>query len=82
MQKYDYLNNSLFIELKFINEQLWEIEDSIRIKELNKEFDDVFIELARNVYITNDKRCECKNNINRLFFSSIQEIKEYVKYFI
>uniref|UniRef100_A0A6C0JIZ9 Uncharacterized protein n=1 Tax=viral metagenome TaxID=1070528 RepID=A0A6C0JIZ9_9ZZZZ len=80
MQKYKYLDNHLFLQLKIINEQLWKIEDSIRIKELNKEFDNVFIDLARNVYITNDKRCEYKNKINDFYGSSIQEIKEYVDY--
>ena len=80
MQKYNYIDNPLFLKLKNINEQLWKIEDSIRIKELNKEFDDIFIDLARNVYITNDKRCECKNKINDFYGSSIQEIKEYINY--
>jgi hypothetical protein len=80
MNKYKFYENSLFLELKIINEKLWEIEDSIRIKELNKEFDGDFIDLARNVYITNDKRCECKNKINNFYGSSIQEIKEYVDY--
>ena len=80
MNKYKFYDNPLFLELKVINETLWEIEDSIRIKELNKEFDSIFINLARNVYITNDKRCECKNKINDFYGSSIQEIKEYVDY--
>ena len=51
-------------ELFVINEQLWDIEDHIRIKEKNKEFDDKFIELARLVYITNDIRFRVKNLIN------------------
>ena len=80
MMNYNYQDNPLFLELKSINETLWEIEDSIRIKELNKEFDNTFINFARNVYITNDKRCECKNKINNMYNSSIQEIKEYINY--
>src|SRR5260221_5636264 len=43
--------------LQEINQALWDIEDAIRVKERNKEFDDEFIEIARSVYITNDKRC-------------------------
>lgn len=79
MKKYDKENN-MFIELKNINQQLWNIEDAIRIKEMNKEFDEEFITLARNVYITNDKRCICKQNINDFYGSCIQEVKEYVHY--
>lgn len=80
MNKYNYQDNKFFLDLKKINEQLWEIEDSIRIKELNKEFDNDFIELARSVYVKNDKRADCKKNINELFGCSIQEIKDYVNY--
>jgi predicted GH43/DUF377 family glycosyl hydrolase len=80
MNKYNYQDNELFLDLKKINEQLWGIEDAIRIKEFNKEFDNKFIELARSVYVTNDKRGECKKKINELFGCSIQEIKDYVNY--
>ena len=80
MEKYSYINNKMFIDLKKINEQLWIIEDKIRKKELNKEFDNEFIKLARNVYIINDKRAICKKNIDIFFVSSIQEVKLYVKY--
>ena len=80
MKKYSYNDNKMFLDLKNINEQLWNIEDNIRLKELNKEFDNEFINLARNVYITNDNRAFCKQNINKFFGSSIQEIKEYTKY--
>jgi len=50
--------------LRCINKTLWEIEDNIREKEKKKEFDKEFIELARSVYITNDKRSKLKNEIN------------------
>ena len=42
--------------LSQINKKLWDIEDKIRYKEKMKKFDKEFIELARNVYFTNDKR--------------------------
>ena len=80
MDKYDYQTNQLFIDLKDINNKLWDIEDKLRIKELNKEFDEEFISLARSVYITNDKRFEYKQRINNIFGSMIQEIKHYVEY--
>ncbi|QMU61587.1 MAG: hypothetical protein GKR92_07705 [Gammaproteobacteria bacterium] len=67
-------------ELKDNNKALWEIEDKIRIKESNKEFDHVFIELARSVYIQNDKRADTKKKINLKLGSMIVEEKSYADY--
>jgi len=67
-------------DLYIINNELWKIEDAIRIKEKNDEFDEYFIELARNVYYQNDKRFELKNKINMLFNSNITEVKSYQSY--
>ena len=67
-------------ELKKINEALWEIEDKIREKERNKLFDSGFIELARAVYITNDKRAEIKRVINSKTGSGLIEEKSYSDY--
>lgn len=80
MEKYHYKDNKLFIQLKSINEKLWDIEDSIRLKEKKKNFDDEFIELARAVYYTNDERGDIKKEINVLFNSVIHEVKNYEKY--
>ncbi len=74
------IDKILFNELYNINQKLWEIEDNIRIKEYNKEFDTEFINLARSVYINNDIRANIKNNINNYFNSDIIEIKDYFKY--
>ena len=74
------ITDNLFTELKEINLTLWNIEDQIRIKEKNKEFDNIFIELARSVYFTNDKRSEIKKRINRLSNSEITEEKSYAEY--
>jgi len=70
----------LLNELFEINTILWNIEDSIRVKEKNKQFDNEFISLARNVYFTNDKRFEIKNKINNLYNSNIFEVKSYKNY--
>ena len=67
-------------ELKSINEKLWEIEDNIRNKESQALFDNEFIELARSVYITNDRRFELKSAINEYYNSDICEVKSYAKY--
>jgi hypothetical protein len=63
--------------LQKTNQTLWDIEDAIRVKERNREFDDEFIELARSVYITNDKRCMLKKEIDMLLGSHITEEKSY-----
>ena len=74
------ITEDLFSQLKEINLSLWEIEDQIRIKEKNKEFDSTFIELARSVYFKNDKRAEIKKTINQLSNSEITEEKFYSEY--
>ena len=74
------ITDNLFTQLKEINLKLWNIEDQIRIKEKNKEFDNIFVELARSVYFTNDKRSEIKKRINRLSNSEITEEKSYAEY--
>jgi regulator of replication initiation timing len=70
----------LYLELKNANETLWAIEDSIRNKERLKEFDEEFIQLARAVYLTNDKRADIKKQINNLTGSELIEEKSYEKY--
>ena len=74
------ITDNLFNQLKEINLTLWNIEDQIRIKEKNKEFDNIFIELARSVYFKNDKRAEIKKRINQLSNSEITEEKSYAEY--
>jgi hypothetical protein len=67
-------------ELKAINETLWEIEDDIRDKERAGEFDARFIELARAVYVTNDRRAAVKRQINQALGSALVEEKSYQPY--
>ena len=67
-------------ELKKINEALWEIEDDIRDKERAREFDQVFIDLARSVYVTNDQRANAKKELNVYLGSEIVEEKSYQDY--
>ena len=69
--------DELFGQLLFTNKKLWNIEDSIRMKEKNQEFDDDFIQIARSVYFTNDIRAKIKNDINNLTKSNIFEVKSY-----
>ena len=74
----------LIIELKQllldVNKRLWKVEDDIRDKELRKEFDNGFIELARKVYRLNDERAKIKKLINQTLKSELVEEKGYKKY--
>lgn len=67
-------------ELKRINEQLWEIEDDIRDCERQKDFGERFVELARAVYVTNDRRADTKREINVRLGSALVEEKSYQPY--
>jgi hypothetical protein len=67
-------------KLKSINEDLWEIEDDIRDKERAREFDQVFIDLARSVYVTNDLRADAKKELNIYLGSEMVEEKSYQDY--
>lgn len=74
----DYIiDPTLFNKLKFINEELWDIENGKRAKEVEKNFDSEFIELARSVYLKNDFRANIKKEINLKFGSDIVEEKSY-----
>ena len=61
----------LLIELKKINQNLWDIEDKLRIFEKNKDFGEAFVKLARDVYFNNDKRASIKSEINKTLGSNI-----------
>lgn len=69
-----------YLHLSEVNETLWDVEDAIRIKEKNKEFDSKFIELARSVYRQNDKRSIIKKFINEMTDSNLIEEKSYEEY--
>jgi predicted nuclease with TOPRIM domain len=71
---------NLYHDLVNTNSNLWEIEDRLRVLELESKFEGEFIDLARKVYITNDRRFELKNEINSITSSEIREVKEYVNY--
>lgn len=78
--KQQRVDKELYLKMKSINLELWMIEDKIRVKEKNKQFDQEFIELARNVYYKNDERSKIKREINLKYNSDIIEEKQYEKY--
>jgi len=71
---------AIHAKLKSINEDLWGIEDDIRDKERAREFDQVFIDLARSVYVTNDQRADAKKELNVYLGSEMVEEKSYQDY--
>ena len=70
----------LYKEIKEINNILWDVEDKLRICEKNRDFGKNFTELARKVYLNNDKRAKIKSEINKILGSNIREVKQYVNY--
>ena len=71
------LIKDLIVKLKEINLKLWDIEDGKRTAEKENNFDEKFIELARNVYKFNDERAKIKLAINNALGSNIKEVKSY-----
>lgn len=67
----------LLADLKFVNFEMWNVEDRIREKERTQEFDEEFISLARSVYRNNDRRFKIKRQINQETSSEIEEQKSY-----
>jgi hypothetical protein len=79
LSRIDVSEIAQFVELKKVNEQLWDVEDAIRVCEKKGQFDDEFVRLARSVYILNDQRAELKKQINLETGSRLIEEKSYEK---
>lgn len=71
---------ALFDGLRMVNSELWDIEDDIRAEEAAGRFGERFIELARAIYVTNDRRAELKKKINLATGSDLVEEKSYEDY--
>ena len=67
-------------KLKAINEQLWDVEDQLRVLESKQDFGEDFVNKARSVYFQNDERAALKRAVNVLTGSTIVEAKSYVDY--
>lgn len=72
--------HALHAQLREVNEALWDIEDDIRDQERTAKFDERFIQLARSVYVTNDRRSRIKKELNLHLGSQIVEEKSYQAY--
>jgi hypothetical protein len=76
----EILHDPLTDQLLVVNKNLWDVEDRLRDCERNKVFDDHFVQLARSVYILNDKRANIKKEINMKYGSEFVEEKSYQPY--
>ena len=74
-QEHQVYNAPYVSQLLSINRKLWKIEDDLRVLEKSQYFNETFIELARNVYITNDRRASIKKEINEKYKSTYKEVK-------
>lgn len=72
--------DEVIAELSAVNRTLWDIEDDIRDCEANEDFGERFIELARSVYKTNDRRAALKRRCNEILGSALMEEKLYKEY--
>lgn len=62
-------------DLQVINQKIWDTENYIRLCEKNNQFDDEFVQYARDVYHYNDERFRVKSKINQYTNSYINEQK-------
>lgn len=76
----DLATDPLTHRLLDINRQLWVVEDALRDCENDREFDKLFVFLARQVYRLNDQRAAIKKEINIKYKSDIVEEKSYNAY--
>ncbi len=72
--------NEEFIELYTVNLKIWNLEDSVRECERTGTFDSRFVDVAREIYKTNDRRAQIKKKINLKYESGIIEEKSYKEY--
>ncbi len=66
-----------YAQLAALNRSLWDIEDEIRGHEARGDFGAEFIQLARSVYTTNDRRSQLKQRLNLRLGSDLVEVKSY-----
>ena len=78
-QNLELVNNEdeLFDKLLKINNKLWILEDLIREKSKNQEFDKEYINYAESIHTTNDQRYLIKKEINNKYGSELKEEKIY-----
>ena len=76
-QTYGSELSSIVDKLDDVNNELWWIEDQIRVCEKERRFGAEFVELARAVYKLNDERHDLKKDIDKITNSKFSEEKSY-----
>lgn len=71
---------TLVSDLKKTNKEIWDLEDTIRDCERGQDFGQRFVETARMIYKTNDRRAAIKREINIYLGSALIEEKSYAAY--
>jgi hypothetical protein len=66
---------SEWAELLETNSRLWNLENDVRTADKRRNFDNDFIEAARAIFKTNDRRAMIKSAINNRLGSSICDFK-------
>lgn len=74
------IDPDIIAQLKLVNTEIWEVEDELRLFEKEQLFDNRFVNMARSVYMFNDKRAAIKKKINTMYNSDIKEEKSYSTY--
>jgi len=74
------IDDDFYVRLLKVNNNIWVIEDRIRVMEKLKTFNREFVEVARLVYHRNDERSAIKKEINLKYGSDVIEEKSYEKY--
>lgn len=74
------IDNNIILDLYFVNNLLWDLEDQIRTYELNNNFGELFVQAARSIYKSNDLRFKLKDKINKTYNSFICEEKILPEY--
>ena len=64
-------------QLLAVNEAIWDLENAIRRCEVEQEFGENFVAVARRIYQRNDRRAELKREINQHLGSELLEEKSY-----
>jgi uncharacterized coiled-coil DUF342 family protein len=78
LDEYGSKIKELYIKISNVNKTLWDIKENIRKKESLKEFNEEFVELARQLYLVNNQRTNLKKEINLLTKSEFVEEKSYL----
>lgn len=68
---------ALYAQLQRVNERIWDLEARVRRYEREQSFGEGFIETARAVHTTNDRRSWLKQQLDRVLDSELKEEKEY-----